>query len=76
MLSAKTKVLISCAVTSQLICVIVFAYANCWFSHAKVQLEKDLKKVQRLLKVMYLHVQAKMTNTLWAQHIFFKHDNY
>ena len=32
---AKTKVLISCAVTEQLICVFVFAYANCWFSHAK-----------------------------------------
>ena len=32
---AKTKALISCAVTAQLICVFVFAYANCWFSHAK-----------------------------------------
>ena len=31
---AKTKTLISCAVTAQLICVFVFAYANCWFSHA------------------------------------------
>ena len=28
---AKTKVLI--AVTEKLICVFVFAYANCWFSH-------------------------------------------
>ena len=32
----KTKALISCAVTAQLICVFVFAYTNCWFSHAKV----------------------------------------
>ena len=35
---AKTKALISCAVTAQLICVFVFAYANCWFSHAKAHL--------------------------------------
>ena len=31
---AKTKALISCAVTAQLICAFVFAYANFWFSHA------------------------------------------
>ena len=30
---AKTKALISFAVTAKLICVFVFAYANCWFSH-------------------------------------------
>ena len=29
----KTKVLISCAVTAQLICDFVFAYANSRFSH-------------------------------------------
>ena len=29
--SAKTKALNSCAVTAQLICVFVFAYADCWF---------------------------------------------
>ena len=29
---AKTKALISCAVTAQLICVF-FAYAKIWFSH-------------------------------------------
>ena len=29
---AKTKALISCAVTVQLICVFVFAYAKCRFS--------------------------------------------
>ena len=29
---AKTKVLISCAVTAQLICAFGFAYANFWFS--------------------------------------------
>ena len=30
----KTKALISCAVTAQLIYVFVFAYADCWLSHA------------------------------------------
>ena len=35
---AKTKALISFAVTAKLICVFVFAYANCWFSHAKAKI--------------------------------------
>ena len=30
---AKTKTLISFAGTAKLICVFVFAYADCWFSH-------------------------------------------
>ena len=30
--------LISCAVTAQLFCIFVFAYADCWFSHAKAQI--------------------------------------
>ena len=30
---AKTKALISFAITAKLICVFVFAYAKCWFSH-------------------------------------------
>ena len=35
---AKTKALISFAVTTKLICVFVFAYANCLFSHAKAHI--------------------------------------
>ena len=35
---AKTKALISFAVTAKLICIFVFAYANCWFSHAKAHI--------------------------------------
>ena len=31
---AKTKALISFAVTANLICAFVFAFADCWFSHA------------------------------------------
>ena len=30
---AKTKAVISFAVTAKLICIFVFAYADCWFSH-------------------------------------------
>ena len=40
---AKTKVLISCAVTAQLICGFVFAYADCWFSDNKAQLHDVIK---------------------------------
>ena len=29
----KTKALISFSVTAKLICVFVFAFADCWFSH-------------------------------------------
>ena len=36
---AKTKVLISCAVTMQLICVFVFAYAKRRFSHDAAHLD-------------------------------------
>ena len=39
MLVAKTKALISFAVTAKLICIFVFAYANCWFSHAQAQMK-------------------------------------
>ena len=35
---AKTRALISCAVTAQLICVFVFAYADPWFSGAGAHL--------------------------------------
>ena len=37
MRTAKTKALISFAVTAKLICVFVFAYADCWFSHEAAQ---------------------------------------
>ena len=36
--AAKTKALISFAVTAKLICAFVFAYAKCWFSHDAVLL--------------------------------------
>ena len=37
---AKTKALISYAVTAQLICAFVFAYADCSFSDAAAQIKK------------------------------------
>ena len=37
---AKTKALISCAVTAQLICVFVFAYAKVRFSHDAAKITK------------------------------------
>ena len=35
---AKTKALISFAVTAKLICAFVFAYADCWLSHVVAQM--------------------------------------
>ena len=35
---AKTKALISFAVTAKLICAFVLAYANCWSSHVAAQI--------------------------------------
>ena len=48
---AKTKALISCAVTEQLICAFVFAYAKSSFSHDADQLvtqKVDRKSLQLL----------------------------
>ena len=39
---AKTKALISFAVTAKLICAFVFAYADCWFSHGMAHLSETL----------------------------------
>ena len=39
---AKTKALISFAVTAKLICGFVFAYANCCFSHAQAQIPYEV----------------------------------
>ena len=36
---AKTKALISFAVTAKLICAFVVAYADCWFSHEAAQIK-------------------------------------
>ena len=42
----KTKSLISCVVTAQLICtLLVFAYADCWVSGAAAQILKEGMKM-------------------------------
>ena len=43
MREAKTKALITCAVIAQLICAFVFAYADCWFSHAAAHVQNVFK---------------------------------
>ena len=45
---AKTKALISFAVTAKLICAFVFAYADCWFSHAMAQLTLENTTIKTL----------------------------
>ena len=52
---AKTKALISFAVTVQLICVFVFAYARFWFSHdaAHIILYKKIFNIRNSLMNCY-----------------------
>ena len=45
---AKTKALISFAVTAKLICAFVFTYAECWFSH-------EAAEIYDLSHYMYLY---------------------
>ena len=55
--AAKTKALISFAVTAKLICVFVFAYVKCWFSHDAAHFRKDLQMVLAVDKgVISLHI--------------------
>ena len=50
---AKTKALISFAVTAKLICVFVFAYADCWFSHEAAHIVGEGHQVKvRALRVI------------------------
>ena len=49
----KTKALISCAVTAQLICVFVFAYAKSRYSHDEAQLEIDEDYGTFLFQIKY-----------------------
>ena len=51
---AKTKVLIIYVVSVHLICISVFAYAKCRFSHDKAHIVFSVKKDH--LKLVYMHV--------------------
>ena len=54
-LVAKTKALISLAVTSKLICVFGFAYADCWVSHEEAHLQLVVKSHVYLKTSFQLH---------------------
>ena len=51
---AKTKTLISFVITAKLICVFVFAYADCWFSHEAALLMIESNSVNFLYIMRYL----------------------
>ena len=47
---AKTKALISCAFTVQLICVFVFAFSDCWVSGATAQVTRITRTIMNILR--------------------------
>ena len=60
---AKTKALISFAVTAKLICVFVFAYADCWFSHEEAHLiacAKTTFQLKRWRLNSYIKIKIKL----------------
>ena len=66
---AKTKALISCAVTAQLICVFVFAYAKSRFSHNEAQ--NIVKYPLDLACIVTKHKYAHMYTLLcMSQYLF------
>ena len=56
----KTKALISFAVTAKLICVFVFLYAKCWFSHdaAHIVTIDLLFRQCQMLCIFFYHVKT------------------
>ena len=46
---AKTKALISFAVSAKLICVFVFAHSKRWFSHDAILILKSVKSIKHLI---------------------------
>ena len=60
---AKTKTLISFAVTAKLICAFVFAYAKCWFSHVPYRVALSII-TQLLLFYLQLLQHTMKTITL------------
>ena len=57
---AKTKALISFAVTAKLICAFVFAYANCWFSNAAAHIIVHFKEIKS---------EQNRSNTIFSVHL-------
>ena len=71
---AKTKALISCAVTVQLICSFVFTYAKIWFSHGAAQIILRVFK-SLLAKIQYISQIECCCNEilLFFYQVFVKH---
>ena len=59
---AKTKALISFAVTAKLICAFVFAYADCWFSHVVAQISESLNTI--LAVFCFMTIQRDMLQVI------------
>ena len=61
---AKTKVMISCTITTQLICVFVFAYTDCCFSDVGRHIFTVFYPVTVMLqmKMISTYFKAKDTN--------------
>ena len=55
---AKTKALISFAVTVKLICVFVFAYAKRGFSHAAAQMYDQTVWMPRIICICYVYLRS------------------
>ena len=51
----------SFAVTAKLICIFVFAYTKCWFSHDGAQMLFINSKIHPLIIIKYHHVAVKNT---------------
>ena len=57
---AKTKALISFAVTAKLICVFVFAYAKSRFSHNEAQINYHIRSIYRTTQLVQLLLQKRI----------------
>ena len=56
---AKTKALISCTVTAQLICVFVFAYEKSQFSYYEAHMALTQLSDMRIIKIAYSSILVK-----------------
>ena len=64
---AKTKTLISFAVTAKLICIFVFAYADCWFSHEAAHLvalefKRDIYNSRKDISILEHKIKTQQLN--------------
>ena len=59
---AKTKALISFAVTAKVICVFVFAYAKCWFSHDAAHIIYPIVGVEATLLSLSINTRTVLGN--------------